>query len=115
VRPVRNELRVSAARQEKEVSLSDLRISTRAGPALPASCQFAPRNVSGSGRSHGEPTFVPPIAQIMRERIHAVTPNIRIGFEIKIGLEIRAGIAAFAKSVHEVMEKRVHAERRTSS
>ena len=37
--------------------------------------------------------------QIMRERIHAVDAHVRVGFEIIVGVEIGARIAAFAPSV----------------
>ena len=52
---------------------------------------------------------MPPIAQIMCERIHPVGADVGIGFEIIGIVETGAGIAAFPKSMQEIMEKRVHA------
>jgi hypothetical protein len=64
---------------------------------------------SFSSRPPRQPAFVPPIAQIVHERIHGVDAHVRVGFEIIVGLEIGAGIAAFAPSVLEIMEERVDA------
>jgi hypothetical protein len=47
------------------------------------------------------------MAQIMHQWIHTDSRYIGIAYEIKLGSEIGAGIAAFPESIHEVMQQRI--------